>query len=384
MINNRKILFETFCYYSISRVAIFIIILLSSSAILESVPAREGLTWHIRFSNIEDTISRFTMTLLSADASWYMEIARYGYPAESHMTDAPRSWVFFPGFPLLVRAAQNVFSYWLFSAVFINAILFLTSLILLYKISINAFDDKKIATGAIALSAFHPFSYFFSTPHSESLFMCSLCGVFYAVQKRSTWIICFCLMICLVSRPTGILVLPGILYWLKDEKFSYKTTIKILAISLIPLCLYFYHLYLITGSPLSWLENQAAWGRSVNEHSFIERIILITTDLNIFRPWSFTLLHIISSVLVLAASIYLITIKKTGWALILVLPLIASLSTGSFLSLSRILMPLPPLYLVFSHCLIQKNTLTPILLASSVFLGAMTLLYSLHASMAMT
>jgi hypothetical protein len=149
------------------------------------------------------------------------------------------------------------------------------------------------------------------------------------------------------------------------------------AIPFIAFCCYQDH---ITGNPLAWLQNQAAWGRKGSIFDLINLDLLTTS--NLISPWSPNFLHLIS-LLVLAYALS-IMLKNKNWAycLIALSPTLSAISSGTLLSVSRLLMPLVVIPIVISKHL-KEDTRQIIIICSAFLLGIMTLLYSLGVSFAL-
>lgn len=375
--------------FLLSRLLILSILLISASSGISTVPAREGHTIHLNLNTTQQTETKLKHILLSADASWYSEIAQYGYPTKHHTTNDPAHWVFFPGFPILMHLANKISSSYIINAIILNNIFFLLGLMLLFRLSEQYFSTSEQSQNIIYLLCFHPLSYFFFTPHTESLFFVSLIGTIYFASKKtedsSLENICLTtilLSVCLLSRPTGLLILPGVLFFLWSRGYSLVKISSIIGIALLPLFAFFYYLYKISGSPLAWLTNQEAWGRTIGGSSLFEKFMLIFRETTLVAPWNFNLLHIIIIALTLISSYYLFKKKLFSFLLILLLPLLASLGTGSIMSISRIMMPVFPFYIGINLAL-NKTAYICFILCSAILLGILCLLYSLHVSMAM-
>jgi len=375
--------------FLLSRLLILSILLISAGSEVNTVPARESHTIHLNLNTAEQTATKLRQILLSADASWYSEIAQHGYPTKHHTTKDPVHWVFFPGFPILMHLASKISLFYIINAIILNNIFFLLGLMLLYRLSEQYLNSSEQSQNLIYLLCFHPLSYFFFTPQTESLFFASLVGTIYFASKKTEHasLVNICLTtlflsLCLLSRPTGLLILPGVLFFLWSKGYTIVKISSIIGIALLPLFAFFYYLYKISGSPLAWLTNQEAWGRTIGGSSLFEKFMLIFRETTLVAPWNFNLLHIIVIALTFISSYYLFKKKYFAFLLILLFPLIASLGTGSMMSISRIMMPVFPFYIGINMAL-NKTTHMYFILCSAILLGILCLLYSLHVSLAM-
>lgn len=132
----------------------------------------DGLKWTQSASDL------IILKLLSGTTRWdsqyFLIISHDSYSEEEFLA-------FFPFFPLLVRfLASILFYFWshfvsfyctlILSAVLINLLSFILTSIVLYKLTLEMFNDKKFAMNAIHWFCYNPASIFFTVSYSESLF----------------------------------------------------------------------------------------------------------------------------------------------------------------------------------------------------------------------
>ncbi|MDR3562973.1 MAG: hypothetical protein P4N59_16280 [Negativicutes bacterium] len=215
------------------------------------------------------------------DAGWYRGIVEYGYMTEpmAHLKGDAANWAFFPLYPILVK----VFS-WLtgfntyIAGVILSTILFTIAILFILKY-IKLTRKDSVAPSAIFLMAFGPYSFYFSSLYTESLFILLVILGFYFMEKEK-WLICGIMGALLsATRPTGIvfeLVLftrfielslkrgESLTFALKEIAFSEK---KRLALLLIPAGLFVYmtFLYFHVGDPLAFMHVEVAWGREFGD-----------------------------------------------------------------------------------------------------------------------
>lgn len=366
-----------FILFFISRLLILLIICGVSFTSITTLPARGGVIHHSTLNQKGDVgLEKLKNILLSADSAWYMEIANDGYPKENLMPLSPKHWVFFPLFPILVKGLTYITSSYILSALILNCSCFLLALICINTFLKNeGFPEDNIGF-IISFLCFFPTSYFFSTPHTESLFILLFSLTLLSIQKKSLLLSSFYFGLCLISRPTALLIAPGIALFAKKASLPlFKFTI----LSTIPFLLFCTYLYQLAGNPLAWYSNQAAWGRNGNILDFIYSCKIEA----MIAPWSLNLLHIV--ILLLAIFSIYTFYRNRNWAflLITILPIISILQTGTLLSLTRILMPLFTIPIALSNAT-STHAKSIIILTLSFLLGLTCLLYALQASIAMT
>lgn len=374
--NIRDSLIEIFPEFILSRAIFFLILVCVSSIAIDKVPSREG--GNLNLSVVDDfsyIFSKLKLILLSADSSWYLEIAKYSYPIDSVNTVYPRHWVFFPAFPILLSIFSKIIGSYLCSAILLNFILFWFGLSFINLYLKESNFSKLYRRSVISLFCFHPFSYFFSTVHTESLFLFALSGMFYFLNTKSHKVYLYIfLTLMLLSRPTGILLLPGVFYLLCKDRDSRKLLLLIFLLSASTFLIYPLYLWELTGSPFSWAINQKAWGRgslklfSINE---VKEMIL---------PWNFSLLHFVYFLVSLSSTFYFVRLKKYAEVLLILVPTIVLISSGSLLSVTRILMPIFFIQMFVAGFIKSEIVLTRVLIVSSIMFALFTLLYCLHVT----
>ena len=364
-------------------------------------PADAGTIYHLQPIAPGSSFGDRLYTLLhSADSTWYLGIAENGYtplPPEDRSdpvkdyTVGQKNWAFFPLFPLIERAGGVIFGS-AFRAGLIASYLFLFgSLILLIRLAEISGLSPAAADRSLWLICFYPFSYFFSFPLTESLFLfLTLLSFFLIGSNRPIWA-GLALAFASATRPTGLLLIPGFIVemYFKKKRSAVDPDAPswnsiALAASIAPLGTALYALYLWqhTGSPLAFSLNQQAWGRQAITFSG-----LITSLLSPFRaisgPWDFILLNTAAAYLSLFCAGWAIAKGRYGWALVILGPLCASLGTGITQSFGRFTSISFPVFLILAE-VTRRNTVERIvLLIFAALLGALTIGRALYVTSVM-
>ncbi len=92
------------------------------------------------------------------DASWYLEIARFGYEARPFDAAAQHDWAFFPLYPLLLRAAAWLTGEWPLTGVALSSTFFLVGLALVHELALAAGVSDAVARRAALVTALWPSS----------------------------------------------------------------------------------------------------------------------------------------------------------------------------------------------------------------------------------
>jgi len=196
-----------------------------------------------------------------ADVSWYMDIAENGYEHRPYSDEKQANWAFYPLWPAILWASNIVFSDMLIPGLVITNLLFGLSAVYLYKLLLLDFD-KDIALSTSILLVVFPFSYFCSRPGPEALFLLlTVASLYYA--KKHQWIVVSLLgALATLSRLQGILLLLPLLYiYYKQYKSSTVGKAKLLALSMMPISLFSFMLFLyaLTGNLFASFDIQKIW-----------------------------------------------------------------------------------------------------------------------------
>lgn len=123
------------------------------------------------------------------DSGWYKDIATQGYtniPISAEEMQGQRDTVFFPLYPILVRAMTTLVQDTFLAGLLISNIAFLVALILLFRLVSNHYGPE-VARRSIILLSVYPFSFYFGTMYTESLFLLAVVCAFY-YGERGHWL----------------------------------------------------------------------------------------------------------------------------------------------------------------------------------------------------
>jgi hypothetical protein len=205
------------------------------------------------------------------DVGWYFSIVENGYAWAPD--GGQQSIVFFPAFPLAVRALTLVLGDRLMMAgMVVSLAAGLVAFLYLFRLGREMLTDSQ-ASAATAFLAAYPFAIFFSVPYSEGLFLAASLGAWFHV-RRGQWLAGGAWgLVAGLTRPHGALLsLPialEVLATLRRERAdgirqTLGTNISrglVAATPAVGLLLYSAYVYRLTGNPLQWLISQNGWGR---------------------------------------------------------------------------------------------------------------------------
>lgn len=193
------------------------------------------------------------------DGVHYLRIVTMGYES-SQYTQA-----FFPAYPLFIKLITLYSGNYLISLISTN-IIFLISLIILYKL-IEIDFSKKIALYSVFLLIIFPTSFYFGSIYSESLFLFFTVSFIYLLRKKNYLAAGVYGLLACSTRILGLWLIPiyllEIYFEYRNKNIGKEVAIKIiLGCLLIPVGLLLYMLYLgfNFNDFILFLNSQPAFG----------------------------------------------------------------------------------------------------------------------------
>ncbi len=236
--------------------------------------------------------------LFTADSGWYRTIVQGGYDRVPFDQVFRANWVFFPLFPWLVRLFGG--SDW---AGIILANLLAIPAFSLTRDLVTRFRGPEIGSRAIALIAFFPTSYVFSSYRPESLFLLLAVGTYLAALDRRFWLAGSLGFLATLTRVPGILLSFVILWeaWrAQGRTLRLRPAVFASGLPVLALVLFTAYEWSICGHPLAWSAMQSkGWGRSFQAPMFLYENVIRTPRLIAYWGWDFTPVNVV----VLAASV---------------------------------------------------------------------------------
>ncbi len=229
-----------------------------------------------KYGTLRDYIIFTTSTY---DNNWFGSIITGGYVKEpnGHAAGDAANWAFFPLAPLMVKIFSfNCLLNYRVVGIILNTLFFALAITVAYRYVTDFHDSIKVVLIFTAIMVFGPFSFYFSSLYSESLFML-LTMLFLYHLRRENYILMGIFGAALsATRVTGVLMAFAVLVYVickhvKEKRGNVIVFIKetlqnhrlILGVCLIPLGLFLYMLYLknLTGDAFAFMHIQKAWGR---------------------------------------------------------------------------------------------------------------------------
>jgi len=191
------------------------------------------------------------------DAPHYQTLAQNGYVNGG---DEANFIVFFPLYPLLIKAVTFDFAYANISALAVANICSLIAFIYLYKLAKMEFNESAALKTVLFLSVF-PTAYFLTVPYTEGLFFATVIACFYYARKNS-WALAGLLgFLAALTRLAGLLVLPALLveYYHQRGWKPQKTRLNVVFAfsALAGFSIYLGINAVVTGNPFTFMAIEA-------------------------------------------------------------------------------------------------------------------------------
>lgn len=236
------------------------------------------LDWQVSSDPLLNLLARW-------DTGWYLTIARDGY-GWSGRTDIEQNIVFFPAYPLLMRAAGELLGgRLLLGGLAVSLASFLGAMAYMYGLARRQVD-RETAVAALALLACYPYAVFYSAVYTESLFLLCMTGALYhfgrtewlraggwgllAGLARPNGFVLSLPLACMALAPLLSGVGPGLRWFVTGREDraegGVRRVLEGLAAAAMPgvgLLVFLAFNYWLTGDPFTWMRAVAAWGRSI-------------------------------------------------------------------------------------------------------------------------
>ena len=243
------------------------------AVILVGYPASTGAPWRVYSNDFLDLPARW-------DTGWYLGIANEGYQWNPSLSpEAHQNIAFFPAFPMTVRYLSAVLGHQpLWTGVGISLVAFFFGLVYFLRLARDDLGSDDRAAAAVALLAAYPFAVYFSAAYTEGLFFLTLVAAVSHFRRDQLWRAAAWGFACGLTRPNGCFLsvalglmalgpvwdaarwrpklLPPTVGW--GRLWARLASASAPGLGMIAFSVFIYQL---TGNPLQWTAQNAAWGR---------------------------------------------------------------------------------------------------------------------------
>lgn len=288
-------------------------------------------------------------SLVQWDGGHYLSIAKYGYQSAEELA-------FFPLYPLFIKFLSMLYKNEIFWGLIISNTSLLIFLYFFFKIVKKKYSWNIAFNTMISFLVF-PTAFFTTIYYSESLFLLTIIMAIYFMESKKFHLSALFISFASLTRLVGAGLIISVFYkYLSLVDFQVK---KINAKIIYPILSTFgilgYCLYLLskTGDPLSFINVQTMWGRSVSDPASTLLSYLWTFLGGGSRPFT----DYLDFLLTVSFLVILITaVKKipSSWWIFSILAVLIPASTGTLTSMPRYLLASIGTFVVIGKFL-EKN-----------------------------
>ena len=210
-----------------------------------------------RFPSGDDLAAPFSYW----DAKEYATVAVQGYPA-GPLDLVPghpgHLWVYFPGYPIMIRWLYAFLGNPILSGVLVTALCEFIAMVYLYR-WIEIERDRESARFACWLFPLVPLAVFFTAAYSETPFLAAAIASIYYARRDNFRAASFAAAIAMAVRITGLALLPALLieFLVRRHRRLGRELIWIL-LSIAPIVAFVLYARLQTGDALAYLHVEAS------------------------------------------------------------------------------------------------------------------------------
>lgn len=328
------------------------------------------LSFYLGFSTLPHSgkfDNNFFGSLSNWDGGHFIGIAKTGYSEKFQ-------YAFFPLYPMLVKALNQLTQNYLVSGILISSVSFFFGLHILYKL-VRIDFEKKIAEKTILAFLFFPASFFLLTVYSEGLFFLLIIAAFYFLrQNKLFWTTVF-IALASATRLVGLAAVLAL--WIDvfaRQGLSSKNWFILFApLGFIVYCIF---LYQQTGDPFYFITAENHWQRTLATPGVGFWETLKNLFSGGFSALNFSvLLDLIFAIFGVGFAMRSFRFLPVSFAIYSLLSVTAPLFTPTLSSMPRFLLPIFPLFILVA--LIKNPYLQLVFqMISLVLLGIFTAFFA--------
>jgi hypothetical protein len=161
----------------------------------------------------------------------------------------------------------------LWTGVLVSWLAFAGALVYLFRF-VRERHTAEAASMTIALIACYPFAYFFGTAYTEALFLLTTVAACYHFERNELWKAGAWGLLAGLTRPNGCLLSVALAFlamrplwplrWRDLRTANWMSVADRIAVAAMPgigMLIYSTYIFFLTGNPLQWAAQNAAWGR---------------------------------------------------------------------------------------------------------------------------
>lgn len=299
------------------------------------------------------------------DTGWYLGIATEGYHWSPAQDGRQQNIAFFPGYPLTTRVLAVVLGRQpLWAGVVVSLVAFFAALVYLLRLGRDLLGDEDQAVAAVTFLAAYPFAIFYSAAYTEALFLLAMVGAVYHFRRDERVAAAGWGALAGLTRPNGafLSVVLGLMVlqiawreW-RDRRegaaFAWGRHLDRLATASAPgmgMLVYSTYILFLTGHPLQWTAQNAAWGRTYRPLDTVvtDRLDYISQNglYGYLSSQTIDLFYLASVAFILAAVWPVFRRFGLPYAVLLLITVLPPMAAGGLLSMGRVTSVLFPAFL---------------------------------------
>jgi hypothetical protein len=245
------------------------------------------------------------------DGQWYLAIARFGYgpePVEGLQT----RWPFFPGFPGVIRALDELALPDRGSVLVLNNAIFLIALAGVWRIA-RRYTNAGPARLAVWSLALFPGAFVFSMVYPSAIWLAASVWAFILVDEHRDFAAAALVTGAALVRPNGIVLAIALLFVLR----SWRRALIVCAPSVGAVAIWCAFCYRWTGDALVFLSSKEGWPE-------------VTVKAFALAPWRYDYVfpHLFLALAALGALFLCRRLLPVAWTVLTILYLLPSLGLG--------------------------------------------------------
>jgi len=200
------------------------------------------------------------------DGDTYRQIAENGYPAgplDLTPGHPGHLWGFFPGYPMLVRAATFLLHDTITAGIVVSAICELIALVYLAKLIQHERGDRDAARFGAWMLALYPYAVFLSALYTESAFLAGATASLYCIRRGNTGRASVAAAFAIAMRVTGLALIPALVVdYLLRRRGRLGPGLLAIAASALPLLGFMLYAQHMTGDAFAYqdVQQSASYG----------------------------------------------------------------------------------------------------------------------------
>lgn len=315
------------------------------------------------------------------DAPHYEAIAKNWYVSNPNL-DAYNFIVFFPLYPILIRAFTFNFNYVNLSALIVANVCSLFAFFYLYKLTKLEFGDGVALKAVLFLSIF-PMAYFLSAPYTEGLFFALIIASIYYARLGKWYFAGILSLFAALTRLEGVLLLPVLAVEFLHQK-GWKPTkldLKFLWVFL-PLAGFLIYLGInvqVTGNPFTFMTVEAVhWYNTLAPITGLTRAYGFATQPSYPNNLLYGIAPIVFAVfglLMFAVSVW--KRMRPVYVVYMFLSWCLAVSTSWWISVPRYIMAMFPMFMLMGALINKKPVNIAIAVASGAVMCFFTVFWAL-------